>query len=165
MKSAVKLTSTMLSAISFGVFCRRAPSIIEIIRSRNEWPGFGGDTNNDAVAEDARAASDGAAVAAAFANDRRGLAGNGGFVHGGDAFHDFTVGGNHVAGLANKQVTDFQLGTRHRDLIPLHKLAGHRFRAHLAQRVGVRLAAAFGHRFRKVGEQAGEPQPGRRFGC
>ena len=28
----------MFSAISFGVFCRRAPSIIAIIRSRNELP-------------------------------------------------------------------------------------------------------------------------------
>ena len=28
-----------------------------------------------------------------------------------------------------------------------------------AQRVGMRLAAAFGHRFGKIGEQAGEPEP------
>ena len=30
----------MLSAISFGVFCRRAPSTIAIIRSRNDSPGL-----------------------------------------------------------------------------------------------------------------------------
>ena len=34
-------------------------------------------------------------------------------------------------------------------------------RARLAQRVRLRLAAAFGHRFREVGEQHGEPEPGR----
>src|SRR5579862_2009707 len=38
MNSAVRLTSTIFNAISFGVFCRRAPSIIAIIRSRNEFP-------------------------------------------------------------------------------------------------------------------------------
>ena len=38
MKSAVRLTRTMLSAISFGVSWRRAPSIIEIMRSRKELP-------------------------------------------------------------------------------------------------------------------------------
>src|ERR1700722_3184177 len=38
MNNAVRLTSTMFKAISFGVFWRRAPSIMEIIRSRNELP-------------------------------------------------------------------------------------------------------------------------------
>jgi hypothetical protein len=32
--------SRIESAISFGVFCRRAPSTSEIIRSRNDSPGF-----------------------------------------------------------------------------------------------------------------------------
>ena len=37
-KTIVKATSRMLRAISFGVFCRRAPSTIEIMRSRNDSP-------------------------------------------------------------------------------------------------------------------------------
>ena len=36
MNSAVRLTSRMFSAISFGVFWRRAPSISAIMRSRND---------------------------------------------------------------------------------------------------------------------------------
>ena len=35
----VSPASRMLSAISFGVFCRSAPSTSAIIRSRNVWPG------------------------------------------------------------------------------------------------------------------------------
>src|SRR5262245_62474205 len=40
-------------------------------------------SDDDAVADDARAAGDGAPVAAALADDRRGFAGDGGFVHAG----------------------------------------------------------------------------------
>jgi hypothetical protein len=42
--------------------------------------GFGGDAHLDLVGEDARAAGDGAAVAAALADDGRGFAGDGGLV-------------------------------------------------------------------------------------
>ena len=37
-KTIVSATRRMLSAISFGVFCRRAPSTIAIMRSRNDSP-------------------------------------------------------------------------------------------------------------------------------
>ena len=40
MNTIVSLTSRIISAISFGVFCRRALSTIEIIRSRNDSPGL-----------------------------------------------------------------------------------------------------------------------------
>ena len=37
--TSVSTASRILSAISFGVFCRSAPSTSAIIRSRNVWPG------------------------------------------------------------------------------------------------------------------------------
>ena len=37
-KINVSAESRMVSAISFGVFCRFAPSTMEIMRSRNVWP-------------------------------------------------------------------------------------------------------------------------------
>ncbi len=40
MNTSVSLTSRIISAISFGVFCRRALSTIEIMRSRNDSPGL-----------------------------------------------------------------------------------------------------------------------------
>ncbi len=39
-KTIVRATSRMLRAISLGVFCRRAPSTMAIIRSRNDSPGL-----------------------------------------------------------------------------------------------------------------------------
>ena len=49
------------------------------------------DANDDAIAQHARAASDRAAVAAAFANDRRRFAGDGGFIDTGDSFNHIAV--------------------------------------------------------------------------
>ena len=40
MNTSVSFTSRIISAISFGVFCRRALSTIEIMRSRNDSPGL-----------------------------------------------------------------------------------------------------------------------------
>ena len=70
------------------------------------------DPNDDAVAQHARAAGDRAAIAAAFANDRRGFAGDGGFIHAGDAFDDIAVGGNDVAGFADDDVAFLQISRR-----------------------------------------------------
>ena len=66
----------MFSAISFGVFCREAPSTSAIIRSTKVSPGFGGDAHDDPVGQHPRAAGDRAAVAAGLADDRRRLAGD-----------------------------------------------------------------------------------------
>ena len=64
--------------------------------------------NDNAVAQDARAAGDGAAVAAAFANDRSGFAGDGSFIDAGDSFDHIAVRGNHIARLANDEVVLLQ---------------------------------------------------------
>ena len=56
------------------------------------------DAHLDLVGEHARAAGDGAAVAAALADDRRRLAGDGGLVDRGDALDDVAVAGDDLAG-------------------------------------------------------------------
>ena len=87
---------------------------------------FHRDANDDAVAEDARAAGDGAAVAAAFADDRRGFAGDGGFIHAGDAFDDIAVGRNHVARFADDEVALLQIRRGNFFFAPVAQAAGHR---------------------------------------
>jgi hypothetical protein len=62
-----------------------------IIRSRKVSPGLRGDAHDEPVGEHARAAGDRAAVAAALADDRRALAGDGALVDRGDAFDDLPV--------------------------------------------------------------------------
>ena len=57
------------------------------------------DLDLDPVGEHLGAAGHGAAVAARFADHRRALAGDGRFVHAGDALDHFAVAGNHVARL------------------------------------------------------------------
>ena len=107
-----------------------------------------------------RAAGDGAAVAAALADDGRGFAGDGGFVHGGGAFDDVAVGGNDFARLAHDDIAFAQFGGA--ELLPprlLRDAAGDGFHAALAQGLGLRLAAAFGDGFGEIGEQNGEPEP------
>ena len=64
-----------------------------------------GDAHDDAIGQDFRAAGYGGTVAATFANDRCGLAGNRRFIDRGDAFNDFAIArddltrfnDNHVA--------------------------------------------------------------------
>ncbi len=160
-KMSVSAESRMVSAISFGVFWRFAPSTSAIMRSRKPLPFSDGDADDDAVAQDARAAGDGAAVAAALANDGRGFAGDGGFVHAGDAFDDLAVGGNDVARFADDEVALLQFRRRNFFLAPVAQPARHRVLARLAQAVGLRLAAAFRHGFREIGEEHGEPEPDR----
>ena len=68
-KMMVMPASRMLSAISFGVFCRLAPSTSPIIRGRS---GGGGDAHPDLVGQHLGAAGDRRPVAAALADDRSG---------------------------------------------------------------------------------------------
>ena len=118
-----------------------------------------GDADDDAVADDAGAAGDGAAVAAALADDGRGFAGDGRFIDAGDALDDLAVGGDHVAGFADDEVAFFQRGSGDLFLLAVLETAGHGVLARLAQAVGLGFAAAFGDGFGEVGEQHGEPEP------
>ena len=54
----VSAASRMVSAISFGVFCRAAPSTSAIIRSTNDSPGLRRDLHDDPVGQHGRAAGD-----------------------------------------------------------------------------------------------------------
>ena len=81
----VSPASRMLSAISFGVFCRLAPSTSAIIRSRKRLARLRRDAHDDLVGEHARAAGDRRAVAARLADHRRRLAGDRRLVDRGDA--------------------------------------------------------------------------------
>src|SRR6266516_1018717 len=102
-KMNVSAASKIVSAISLGVFwsCtfdqRNHPlkKAVALVR-RN--------ANDDAVTEHARAAGNGAAVAATLTNHRRGLAGDGSFIHAGNTFDDITIGGDNVIGFANHDV-------------------------------------------------------------
>ena len=152
----------MLSAISFGVFCRSAPSTSAIIRSRNVSPGIGRDLHANPVGQHLGAAGHRRAVAARLANDRRRLAGDGALVHRRDAFDDVAVGRDHLAGRHPDDVALAQRRRRHDLVGPVRALAlRDRLGLGPPQRVGLRLAAALGHRFGEVGEQHGQPQPDR----
>ena len=129
------------------------------MRSRKPSPGLAVTRILISSREHARAAGDGAAVAAAFADDRRGLAGDGGFVHGGRAFDDFAVGGDDFRGAHDHDIAFAQRIGGH-DFIrsPEFYWRWSRVRA-CAKRLGLGLAAAFGDGFGEVGEQDGEPEP------
>ena len=91
-KMIVSAESRIDSAISFGVFCRFAPSIRPIMRSMKLSPGLAVTRTLISSESTRRAAGDGGAVAAGFADDRRGFAGDGRFVHARGAFDDLAVG-------------------------------------------------------------------------
>ncbi len=125
--------------------------------------GRGRDADHDAVGNDGGAAGHRRAVAAGFADDRRGFAGNGGFVDRGDALDHVAVAGDDVAGLAYHKIAGLQVFGRYPliDLVVVrHQNAlGARLGAGLAQGVGLRPPAPFRHRFGEIRKQHGEPQP------
>ena len=123
----------------------------------------GGDAHDDPVGDHHRAARHRRAVAAELADNRRGFAGDRGFVHRGHAFDDVAIGWDQVARLDKDDVALFQLDRRdRRDLVMvarIGKLLGDHIRLGRPQARGLRLAAALGHRFREVREQHREPEP------
>ena len=98
-----------------------------------------------------------------LADDRRGFAGDRRLVDRGHAHDHLAIRRNHVAGFDENNVTDLEAGARHQPIILQIAGAGEKLGLSLgalpAQRVGLRLAAALGHRFGEIGEQHGEPQP------
>ena len=122
---------------------------------------FHRDANDDAVAQHARAAGDRAAVAAAFADDRRGFAGDRRFVHAGDAFDDIAVGGNDIARFANDEVALLQIRRGNFFFAAVAQAARHGVLARFAQAGGLRFAATFRHGFGEIREEHREPEPDR----
>ncbi len=109
----VSTASRIVSAISFGVFCRAAPSTSAIMRSTNDSPGF--------VVIFTTIRSDSTVVPPvtelrsppASRIDRRRLAGDRRLVDGRDALDDVAVAGDRLARLDDDQVADAQLGAGH----------------------------------------------------
>ena len=104
MKISVRLASRMFSAISFGVLRRSAPSTSAIIRSRNECPGSCVISTTIRSESHARAAGDGAAVAAGLADHRRGLARDRRLVDRRDPLDHGPVAGDQLARLDDDDV-------------------------------------------------------------
>ena len=100
--------SRILSAISFGVFCRSAPSTSAIMRSRKVEPCAAVIFTLILIGNHQRAAGHRRTVAAAFADDGRGFAGDRGFVHRGDAFDHLAVAGDEIARLDQHDIAGFQ---------------------------------------------------------
>ena len=109
-KMMVKPASRILSAISFGVFWRSAPSTSLIMRSRKVEP--------SAAVMRTRIQSESTCVPPVtaersppdFADDRRGLTRDRCLIDGGDALDHLTVGRDDVACLDHDHVADFQAG-------------------------------------------------------
>ena len=124
--------------------------------------GCRGDAHANPVRQHLRSAGHRRAVAARLANDRRRFAGDGGLVDRGHAFDHFAVGRDQIAGLDQNDVVDLQLGRGNEpivlQIVPGQEL-GLRLGALAAQRLRLRLAAAFSDRCGEVGEQHREPQP------
>ena len=121
--------------------------------------GVGGDAHQDPVGEHRGAAGDRAAVAARLPDDRRRLAGDGRLVDRGDALDDLAVAGDHLPGLDHHHVPLAERGGRDLLLPAVREPAGLDVAPHLAQRVGLGLAAPLGHRLGEVGEDHREPEP------
>ena len=157
----VRPTSRMVSAISFGVFCRSAPSTSAIIRSRKPWPGScvtrtliqSEMTRVPAVTAE-RSPPASRITGAHLAGDRR-------FVDRGDALDHLAVGRDEVAGLDQHDLAGQELARR--DLAPgvadAEQALGEELRLGVAQRRRLRLAAPFGQRLGEIAEQDGEPEP------
>ena len=111
-KMIVSDASRMFSAISFGVFCRLAPSTSAIIRSMKLSPGFCVIVDDDAVGQHLGAAGDRGPVTAGLANHRCRLAGDGRLVDAGDAVDDVAVAGDRLAGLDDDEVALQELRSR-----------------------------------------------------
>ena len=162
-KMIVMPAKRMFSAISLGVFCRSAPSTSPIMRSRKvePWAAVMRTTIQSEITM--RAAGHGRAVAARFADDRRGFAGNGGFVHRGNAFDHVAVRRDEIARLDEDDVAGLQLYGRHlRELAVVARigeLLGDHIGLGRAKACGLRFAAPLGHGFREVREQNREPEP------
>jgi hypothetical protein len=110
-KMIVKPASRMLSAISFGVFWRLRPRPSRSCgrgTSRRDRPR----PDDEPVRQDARAARDGAAVAAGLADDGCALAGDRALVDRRDADDDLAVARDELARLDEDEVALAEVGAR-----------------------------------------------------
>ena len=161
MKMIVRPASRMLSAISFGVFCRDADSTSPMILSRKVSPGFW--VISTTMRSDSTRVPPVTALRSPPASRMTGADSPviAELVDRRDALDDGAVAGDDVARLAHDDVALAQLGRRHRLLAAVDDAARDGVGARLAQRRRLRLAAPLGDRLGEVGEEHGEPQPQR----
>ncbi len=152
--------SRMFRAISFGVFCR-AGSFDQRDHAVDEGvAGRRGDLDHDPVGQHLRPARDGAAVAAALADHRSRLAGDGGLVDAGDAVDHVAIARDGVACLADDPVPEPQLSGGHERLDTVGaEPAGRGVAPRGPQGGGLGPTAALRHGLGQVGEHHGQPQP------
>src|SRR6185436_16865880 len=90
---------------------------------------------------------------------------DGALVDGRDALHDLAVARNVTTRLDENEIAFTERGCGHlrarRVAVRLGELDGLDVLARFSQRVGLRLAAALGHRLGEIREEDGEPQPRR----
>ena len=161
-KTRVRPESRIDSAISFGVFCR-SRALDERDHTIDEGgAGRNGDLHRDLVGKHLRAAGNGRAVAAGFADDGSGFAGDCAFIDRSDPFDHLAVAGNEFAGGNKHDIADGKAGCRDR-----FDRAGGRpppcdeFRLGPLQTVGLGAAAPFGDGLCKGRKEHGKPEPGR----
>ena len=153
----------MFSAISFGVFCRSAPSTSRIMRSRKVEPG--------AAVMRTRIQSDSTCVPPVTAErsppDSRMTGADSPVIAASltEAMPSITSPSEGMMSPASTSTTSPTLSSvrGHEPIVLLvartRDQLGLGLGALPAQRIGLRLAAALGHGFGKVGEQHREPQP------
>ena len=160
-KMIVMPASRMLSAISFGVFCRCAPSTRAIIRSRNVEPGAAvmrtliqseitcvpPVTAERSPPLSRITGADSPVIAASLTEATPSITSPSLGMRSPASTSTTSPGSSSVADTC-----------RHVPRMRSKELR-RRFRLRLSQRRRLRLAAALGDRLRKVGEQHGEPQP------
>ena len=106
------------------------------------------------VGQNLRAARNGAAIPARFANYRRALSRDHRFIHAGDALDNFAVSRNQITGLAVHHVARAKLRCGHHfEFVIRQKLPRHRVGLGLAQRVRLSLPPGLGHRFGEIRKQ------------
>src|SRR5471032_3105119 len=154
----VSPASRMLSAISFGVFCRTAPSTSLIMRSIKVEP-CAAVMRTRIQSDSTCATGHGRAIATGFADHGRGLACNRGLVDRSNPFDHLAIGGNVIAGFDQHDIADPKAGAGYKPigLVGTREQLGLAFGTGLAERLGLGLAAAFRDRLGEIGEQHGEP--------
>ena len=164
-KMIVIAASKISSAISFGVFCRFAPSTRPIMRSRNVSPGLA-DTRTTSQSESTRVPPV-TLLRSPPLSRMTGALSPVIALSSTEATPSMTSPSLGIMSPASTSTTSSlrKRGSRDKlllgavarrvELLGLHVAAG------CPQRIGLRLAAPFGHRFGKIGEQHREPQPGR----
>ena len=162
-KMIVMPASRMLSAISFGVFCRTAPSTSAIMRSRKVEP-CAAVIRTLSQSEMTRVppvtAERSPPLSRMTGADSPVIADSS--TEATPSMTSPSLGikspastSTTIAGLERGRVRPAR---QSRELARLQAL-GLGFGPRAAQRVGLRLAAPFGHRLGEIGEQHGEPQP------